>query len=153
MSIINTLNSTTKKLSSLIPFWIIPLSLRVSIFFVFWNSAQSRLYEGQFLGYKWKFWEISDTAFYLFDDFNIPLLSTDIATYLATFTEFFLSLFILFGFFTRLSALGLLGVVLIIQVFAMPDSWQVHLLWASLLLYLIKQGAGSVSVDQIIKNT
>ena len=152
MNIIQKINALTLKVTDLIPQWAIPITIRLGIFFVFWNSAQSRLYEWSFLGYSWKFWEISETSFYLFDDFNIPLIPAEISTYMATFAEFFLSLFIVFGFFTRLSAAGLLGVVFVIQVFAMPDLWQTHLLWASALLYLFKYGAGSLSVDQLINN-
>lgn len=152
MKIIQKINALAVKSTELIPQWVIPFTIRFGIFFVFWNSAQSRLYEWSFLGYNWKFWEISDTSFYLFDDFNIPLISTEVSTYMATFSEFFLSLFILFGFFTRLSAVGLLGVVFVIQVFAMPALWQTHLLWASLLIYLFKHGAGSFSIDQLIRN-
>ena len=150
MNIINKLSALTNNIAALIPQWVTPFIIRFGIFFVFWNSAQSRLYEWSFFGYHWKFWEISETSFYLFDDFNIPLISAEISTYMATFAEFFLSLFILFGFFTRLSAVGLLGVILIIQLFAMPASWQVHLLWAGSLIYLFKQGAGGLSIDQLI---
>lgn len=152
MKIIQKTNTLILKLTELIPQWAVPITIRFGIFFVFWNSAQSRLYEWSFLGYNWKFWEVSETSFYLFDDFNIPFIPVEVSTYMATFAEFFFSLFIIFGFFTRLSAAGLLGVVFVIQVFAMPDLWQTHLLWASALIYLLKYGAGSLSVDQLINN-
>ena len=85
----------------------------------------------------------------MFDGFSIPLLSPEASTYIATFLEFFLSLFILFGFFTRWSALGLLGVVFVIQFFAMPNAWPTHLVWASILLYLLKHGAGPCALDRV----
>lgn len=85
----------------------------------------------------------------MFDEFAIPLLSSEASTYIATFLEFFLSLFILFGFFTRWSALGLLAIVLVIQLFAMPNAWPSHLVWASVLLYLLKHGAGTLSLDRV----
>lgn len=149
----NFIKSFPLKIASFIPPWLVSLCMRLSIFFVFWNSAQSRLYEWKFLGYHWKFWEISETSFYLFDEFTIPLLSTEVSTYAATFAEFFLSLFVLFGFFTRWSALGLLGVVFVIQFFAMPNAWSTHLIWAGILLYLLKYGAGTFSVDRAMNNT
>ena len=51
------------------------------------------------------------------------------------------------GLFTRLSALGLLGMTAVIQVFVYPDAWPTHLTWAALALYLAGRGAGPVSVD------
>ena len=151
MNIIKKVVSLPHTVGTFIPAFLTPFIVRIAIFFVFWNSAQSRLYEWKFLGYSWKFWEISETSFYLFDEFSIPLLSTELSTYMATFTEFFLSLFILLGVFTRCSALGLLGLVLIIQIFAMPGSWAVHLLWSSSLIYILKEGAGPVSIDKLLK--
>ena len=41
------------------------------------------------------------------------------------------------GLFTRLSALALLGMTLVIQLFVYPDAWPTHLSWAALLLYLV----------------
>ena len=150
MNFIYSAVNYVSKLPALIPQWLTPLSIRFSIFFVFWNSAQTRIYDWSFLGYNWKFWDISETAFYLFDEFDIPFISTEVSTYMATFAEFFLSLFILFGVLTRISAFGLLSVVLVIQLFAMPDSWQLHLLWASALIYLLKFGPGIFSVDHVL---
>jgi len=151
MTTVQKIINLPQTISQFIPHWVTPLIVRLAIFFVFWNSAQSRLYEWEFLGYSWKFWEISETAFYLFDEFSIPFIPSSISTYLATFAEFFFALFILLGVLTRWSALGLLGVVFVIQFFAMPGSWAVHLLWTAALVYLLQNGPGAVSLDKILK--
>ena len=54
------------------------------------------------------------------------------------------------GLFTRLSALALLGMTLVIQVFVYPDAWPTHLSWAGLMLYLVGRGAGNVSLDRAL---
>lgn len=45
--------------------------------------------------------------------------------------------------FTRL----LLGMTLTIQVFVYPDAYPVHGIWAAVLLMLMAQGPGRVSLD------
>jgi len=56
------------------------------------------------------------------------------------------------GLFTRLSALGLLGMTLVIQLFVYPDAWPTHLSWATLALLLVGRGAGPVSLDRWLWN-
>ena len=53
------------------------------------------------------------------------------------------------GLFTRLSALALLGMTAVIQIFVYPDAWPAHLSWAGLLLYLIGRGAGQHGPEQL----
>ncbi len=80
----------------------------------------------------------------------MPLLSVKLAAYLATYGEFFLSIAIVLGLLTRLSAVGLLIMTAVIQVFVYPDAWNVHILWAALLLYLIKYGGGTISIEYLL---
>jgi putative oxidoreductase len=47
---------------------------------------------------------------------------------------------LLLGLCTRLSALALLAMTAVIQIFVYPDAWPTHLSWAGLLLYLIARG-------------
>jgi putative oxidoreductase len=58
-----------------------------------------------------------------------------------------LPIFLLLGLATRLSALGLLGMTLVIQVFVYPGAYATHGTWAALLLLLISRGPGRVSLD------
>ena len=73
---------------------------------------------------------------YSYSNMNIPYLCCPykMAAYLATFSEYFLSLAVVLGFATRLSALGLLIMTAVIQVFVYPESWSVHILWAAILV-------------------
>jgi putative oxidoreductase len=40
----------------------------------------------------------------------------------------------------------------VIQLFVYPDSWSVHIFWAASLLYLIKCGGGTISIDHLFRN-
>ena len=85
------------------------------------------------------------------EEYKVPLLAPVFFTYMATFSEFFFSLAIALGLATRLSALGLLGMTCVIQFFVLPEGWPTHILWVTILLYLIKFGSGSLSIDHLIK--
>ncbi|WP_245300251.1 DoxX family protein [Methylocystis bryophila] len=55
------------------------------------------------------------------------------------------------GFLTRLSALGLLAMTMVIQIFVYPDAWwTVHAYWVALLVVLIARGPGAISLDYLI---
>ena len=49
------------------------------------------------------------------------------------------------------SALALLGMTLVIQVFVYPQAWPTHLVWATVLLYLAGRGAGGLSLDRWLR--
>ena len=55
------------------------------------------------------------------------------------------------GLMTRLSALALLGMTVVIQGFVYPDAWPTHLSWAGLLLYLVARGPGRMSLDKLLR--
>jgi putative oxidoreductase len=74
----------------------------------------------------------------------------EIAAHLAAYSEHLFPLLLVLGLFTRLSALALLGMTLVIQVFVYPDAWPTHLSWAALLLYLAGRGAGRLSLDHAL---
>lgn len=152
MNILSRIDNLAKSISAVIPDWLVALVARGAIFFVFWQSVQTKIGGGSLLGQKFMFWEVTDSTLMLFEyEYDVPLLSPEVAAYLATFAEFFLSLGILLGLLTRFSAAGLLLVTIVIQFFVYPNEWTVHLLWAALLLYLIKHGPGRVSLDTLIK--
>jgi len=149
--ITNTLNRLSEKLA-LLPEWLVSLVIRFAVVSVFWRSAQTKISGWELFGQNFKFWNVSDSTFLLFDyEYSVPLLPVEFAAYSATFGEFFLSLAIFVGLLTRLSAVGLLVMTAVIQFFVYPDAWNVHILWAGLLLYLIKYGGGAVSVDHLLK--
>jgi putative oxidoreductase len=56
------------------------------------------------------------------------------------------------GLLTRFSALVLLGVTVIFQLFVTPEAlWTAHVYWASILLMLTLLGAGPISIDALVK--
>lgn len=95
---------------------------------------------------------ISDSAYALFrEEYKLPLIPPEIAAHIATYAEHFFPILIVLGLFTRLSALALLVMTLVIQLFVYPDAWPTHLSWAGLLLYLVGRGAGPLSLDKVLK--
>jgi putative oxidoreductase len=136
---------------SMIPEWLVNLAMRLVIFKVFWFSVQTKITGLTISGQHFAFWNVTDSTFLLFDfEYGIPLLPSDIAAYLGTFGEFFLALMILFGLMTRFAALGLLVMTMTIQFFVYPDAWwTTHVFWTLLLLYLLRNGGGLLSLDRL----
>lgn len=154
MKILSSIDSLSEKIGQLVPEWSVALVARVAIFFVFWKSVQTKIDGLSFAGQDFAFWSVTSTAKTLFAyEYALPLIPSDLAAYLATFGEFFFSLGLLFGLFTRLSALGLLLMVAVIQIFVYPNAWGLHLLWAGLLLYLVRNGGGKISLDHLLRRT
>ena len=109
---------------------------------IFWLSARTKV-EGWFT--------VSDSAYALFrEEYRLPLLPPALAAQMATVAEHVFPLLLVLGLFTRLSALALLGMTLVIQVLVYPDAWPTHLSWAGLMLYLVGRGAGHVSLDRVL---
>lgn len=95
---------------------------------------------------------ITDSTYYLFEtEYRVPLIPSDIAAHLATYAEHLFPILIVLGLATRLSALALLGMTLVIEAFVYPLGWPTHLLWACLLLYLVRFGAGPASLDRLLR--
>jgi putative oxidoreductase len=91
---------------------------------------------------------VNDSAYALFqEEYRLPLIPADIAAHLATYAEHLFPILLVLGLFTRLSALALLGMVAVIQIFVYPDAWPTHLSWAGILLYLVSRGPGRFSLD------
>ena len=139
-------------LLSMIPEWVVNLAMRLVIFKVFWFSVQTKITGLTIGGQHFAFWNVTDSTFLLFDfEYGIPLIPSELAAYLGTFGEFFLALMILFGFMTRFAALGLMVMTMTIQFFVYPDAWwSVHVYWALILLYLMRNGGGLLSVDRLL---
>jgi len=95
---------------------------------------------------------ITDSTYSLFaDEYALPLIPSDIAAHLATYSEHLFSILLVLGLFTRLSALAFLGMTLVIEIFVYPDAWSTHLSWAGLLLLILAKGGGRFSLDRLLK--
>ncbi len=55
------------------------------------------------------------------------------------------------GLLTRLAALVLLGMTAVIEIFVYPQAWPTHVQWVAMLLVLLCRGAGTVSLDHLIR--
>lgn len=94
---------------------------------------------------------ITDGTYSLFETeyAGVPL-PTHLAAHLATYAEHFFPLLLVLGLFTRLGAVGLIGMTLTIEIFVYPDAWSTHLSWAGLLLPLVARGGGAWSLDALL---
>lgn len=122
-----------------VPYALLALALRLAVATVFWNSAMTKLA-------NW------DTAIALFaDEYKVPLLPPELAAYMAVTIELTSPVLLLLGLGTRLTALVLLGMTTIIEVFVYPEAWPTHIQWAAMLFVLLCRGAGRLSLDQLIR--
>ncbi len=139
-----------------IPHSFIALLGRFSIAAVFWNSGQTKIsglainfVSGEFV-FGWP--RLSDSAIALFqDEYKLPLVSPELAAHLSAVAEHVFPILLLVGLATRFSALALLCMTLVIELFVYPDAYPIHGTWATILLYLMARGPGAVSIDHLIK--
>ena len=124
-----------------IPHDLVALVSRLSIGAVFWQSGQTKV-DG---------WHVTDNAIYLFQtEYKLPFVDPSIAAHLSAFAEHFFPLLLWIGFASRLSALALIGMTLVIEIFVYPDAWPTHGTWAVCFLVIIAGGPGRVSLDHLI---
>jgi putative oxidoreductase len=135
-------NRTADSLSALVGHGLLALCARVSIAAIFFLSGRTKV-DG--------FLTVNDSAYTLFrEEYKVPLLPPELAAHLATYAEHLFPVLLVLGLATRLSALALLGMTAVIQFFVYPSAWPTHLSWAALMLYLIANGAGPLSVDRAL---
>jgi putative oxidoreductase len=84
------------------------------------------------------------------DEYKVPVLPPELAAYMATACELTAPVLLLFGFGTRFAATAMLVQTAVIQVFVYPENWPDHILWASIVGYLLVRGAGKLSCDNLI---
>ena len=84
------------------------------------------------------------------EEYRLPVLPPEIAAMLATVFELGCSTLLIVGLGTRLATLPLLGMIATIQLFVYPSAWSEHLVWGSILLFLLTRGPGAVSLDHLI---
>jgi len=124
-----------------IPHDLIATISRLSIAAVFWQSGQTKV-DG---------WQVTDNAVYLFQtEYKLPLVDPWLAAHLAAFAEHFFPLLLALGLASRLSALALLAMTLVIEIFVYPDAWPTHGTWAVCFLIIIARGPGRLSLDYLI---
>ena len=135
-----------------LPNTLLALVARFSIAAVFWKSGQTKvegfavdLVSGEFqLGWP----RLSDNAVVLFrEEYKLPWIPPELGAFMAATGEHVLPILLLLGLATRLSAMGLLGMTLVIQLLVYPGAYATHGTWAAVLLYLMAHGPGKLSMD------
>jgi putative oxidoreductase len=127
---------------NLIPSNLLLLVTRLGVASVFFQSGRTKV-EGLLT--------ITDSTYSLFEtEYALPLIPTDIAAHAATYSEHLFPILLVLGLFSRLGALGLLGMTAVIEIFVYPDAWPTHLSWAGLLLPIIACGPGAWSLDNLL---
>jgi putative oxidoreductase len=119
------------------PLSIIQLAMRIGVGAVFFNAGLL----------KYNSWEFTVKLFE--DEYKVPLLDPAVAARLAMVQELTLPLLLFLGLATRLATLPLLGMIAVIQTFVYPNAWTEHLVWSSILLFLLTRGPGALSIDYL----
>jgi putative oxidoreductase len=138
----------TAFLGSRLPEGLALLVIRVALAGIFWRSGQTKVEEGTVLS-------VSDNAIFLFEyEYTGLPLPPEIAAPMATYAEHLFPILLVMGLFTRFSALMLLGMTMVIQVFVYPEAWwSTHIVWAALAGILIARGGGMLSLDRQLATT
>ena len=121
------------------------LFARVSLAGIFWRSGRTKVEEGTWL-------TLSENAKTLFQEeyASVPLPS-EFAAWLALGAEHLFPVLLVLGLLTRISALALFIMTMVIQIFVYPDAWwQVHIIWVALAMALMVRGAGRFSLDHVL---
>ena len=109
---------------------------------------------------KWDgFLQLSDTAVTLFtDEFMLHLPggpyhfpAPTVMAFLTGSGEILFPVLLVFGFATRLAALGLLFMTVIVEL-TVPDGWPVHITWAAMALGIMAWGPGRLSIDYLVRH-
>jgi putative oxidoreductase len=135
-------NRIADRMTDLVGHTVLAVAARVAVAAIFFLSGRTKV-EGLLT--------VSDNAYTLFrEDYKVPLLPPELAAHLATYAEHVFPILLVLGLFTRFSALALLGMTAVIQIFVYPAAWPTHLAWATLMLYLVGRGAGPLSLDHAL---
>ena len=120
------------------PLSLIEFGMRLAVGATFFRSGMNKV-------------ERFDTAITLFrEEYRLPLLPPELAAYLGTAVELGAPVLLVLGLFARLGAAALLAMTLVIQFLVYPANWPEHLMWASILAYVLSRGPGALSIDRII---
>jgi putative oxidoreductase len=124
------------------------LVLRFGLAVPFWRSGVN----------KWdNFLQLNDTAVLLFSsEFQLHLPggpyafpAPGVVAFAAGSAEILLPILLVCGLATRLAALGLLVMTLVVQL-TVPDGWPIHVTWAAMALGIMAWGPGRISLDHLI---
>ena len=120
------------------PLSAIQLAMRIGVGAVFFRAGLL----------KYRSWEFTVQLFR--DEYQVPLLDPAMAAQLAMVQELTIPVLLFLGLATRLATVPLLGMIAVIQTFVYPNAWTEHLVWASILIFLLTRGPGALSLDRLL---
>jgi putative oxidoreductase len=120
------------------PLSIIQLAMRIGVGAVFFNAGLL----------KFNSWEFTVLLFR--DEYKVPVLDPVTAAQIAMIQELTVPVLLFVGLATRIATIPLLGMIAVIQTFVYPGAWTEHLVWASILVFLLTRGPGVFSLDHLI---
>lgn len=121
-----------------IPYSLVILPARIATFSVFFRSGLVKIAD----------WNATLALFR--DEYKVPFLPPEVAAHMAAAMELGLSSLVLVGLFSRLSVLGLLGMVAVIQLFVEPMGWPDHIQWLGFMIFILWRGPGALSLDGLL---
>jgi putative oxidoreductase len=121
------------------PLSILQLGMRIGVGMVFFNAGVL----------KYKSFEFAVKLFE--DEYKVPILAPAVAARMAMINELTTSILLFLGLATRLVTLPLLGMISVIEIFVYPGAWPDHVLWGSILIFLLTRGPGPFSIDYLIE--
>jgi putative oxidoreductase len=121
------------------PLSILQLGMRIGVGMVFFNAGLL----------KYKSFEFAVKLFE--DEYKVPIVAPAVAARMAMINELTTSTLLFLGLATRLVTLPLLGMISVIQIFVYPGAWPDHVLWGSILVFLLTRGPGPFSIDYLIE--
>jgi len=121
-----------------VPLSLIQLAMRIGVGAVFFNAGLL----------KYNSWEFTVKLFE--DEYKVPLLDPAVAARLAMVQELTLPVLLFLGLATRAATVPLLGMIAVIQTFVYPNAWTEHLVWSSILVFLLTRGPGILSLDHLV---
>jgi putative oxidoreductase len=144
-----------------IPYAVVALALRLLMARIFFLDGQTRI-EGPRLPldiYGYHFFSfiaplhVKAETFTAFLTQYAPLpVPPILAAYLVSYAEFILPIMLVIGLGTRFAALGLLIMTAVISIYILPEVlWSTHIFWFAVLMVLLSQGAGQISLDRAIR--
>jgi putative oxidoreductase len=146
-SVVGIYNRLTELLSGKVVEGLALFATRVALAGIFWRSYKTKVVEGTWL-------EINDTQYFIFEnEFSGLPIPTDLAVPMATYSEFLFPILLVLGLATRFSALALMGMAVVIQLFVFPDAahffgWAITVLAMGAIL--VSRGGGIFSLDALL---
>ncbi len=148
MGLVDRLEAPVRTTNELLTKFGSPLLLLYFRWYVAWVFLKAGLF-------KINDWDLTLTLFEY--EYAVPVLSYELAAYLATFGELVFPIFLIAGLGTRFTAIALsvvniMAVVSYYATLARGAGLVWHYLWGSMLLTIIVYGGGFLSADQWLRS-